>query len=98
MIKSVWKCINIIAISHKRSIEQTEIIDTFWTYKKPGGHLGPGGHLLRPPPRAHHQGAWDPGGGPLAPIWLFERFRCADFLLYFPEIFGAILIQGKLEI
>ena len=32
MIKSVWKCINIIAISHKRSMEQAEIIDTFWTY------------------------------------------------------------------
>ena len=33
MIKSVWKCINIIAISHKRGMEQAEIIDTFWTYQ-----------------------------------------------------------------
>ena len=33
MIKSVWKCINIIAISPKRGIEQAEIIDTFWTYQ-----------------------------------------------------------------
>src|SRR4051812_8413115 len=32
MIKSVWKFINIIAISHKRGMEQAEIIDTFWTY------------------------------------------------------------------
>src|SRR3954469_9151748 len=32
MIKSVWKCINIIAISHKKGMEQAEIIDTFWTY------------------------------------------------------------------
>src|SRR6187399_3150536 len=32
MIKSVWKCINIIAISPKRGMEQAEIIDTFWTY------------------------------------------------------------------
>src|ERR1041385_9106633 len=32
MIKSVWKCINIIEISHKRGMEQAEIIDTFWTY------------------------------------------------------------------
>src|SRR3954469_22115614 len=33
MIKSVWKFINIIAISHKRGMEQAEIIDTFWTYQ-----------------------------------------------------------------
>src|ERR1041385_1322978 len=32
MIKSVWKFISIIAISHKRGMEQAEIIDTFWTY------------------------------------------------------------------
>src|SRR4051812_32010347 len=32
MIKIVWKCINIIAISPKRGMEQAEIIDTFWTY------------------------------------------------------------------
>src|SRR4051812_18665385 len=32
MIKSLWKFINIIAISHKRGMEQAEIIDTFWTY------------------------------------------------------------------
>src|SRR3954463_7961249 len=32
MIKSVWKCINIIAISPKRSMEQAEIMDTFRTY------------------------------------------------------------------
>ena len=32
MIKSVWKCINIIAIAHKKGMEQAEIIDTFWTF------------------------------------------------------------------
>src|SRR4051812_48251073 len=32
MIKSVWKFINIIAISHKTGMEQAEIIDMFWTY------------------------------------------------------------------
>src|SRR6187401_2421880 len=32
MIKSVWKCMNIIAISPKSGMEQAEIIDTFWTY------------------------------------------------------------------
>ena len=35
MIKSVWKCINNIAISPKRGMEQAEIIDTFWTYQLP---------------------------------------------------------------
>src|SRR3954463_11418764 len=33
MIKIVWKCINIIAISPKRGMEQAEIMDTFWTYQ-----------------------------------------------------------------
>ena len=33
MNKSVWKCINIIAISPTRGMEQAEIIDTFWTYQ-----------------------------------------------------------------
>src|SRR6187399_1249511 len=37
MIKSVWKCINNIAISPKRGMEQAEIIDTFWTYQFPLG-------------------------------------------------------------
>ena len=35
MIKSVWKCMNIIAISPKSGMEQAEIIDTFWTYQCP---------------------------------------------------------------
>src|SRR3954464_10282657 len=34
MIKIVWKCISIIAISPKRGMEQAEIIDTFWTYQR----------------------------------------------------------------
>src|SRR3954467_411077 len=33
MIKIVWKCINIIAISPKSGMEQAEIMDTFWTYQ-----------------------------------------------------------------
>src|SRR4051812_12294075 len=33
MIKIVWKCINIIATSPKRGMEQAEIMDTFWTYQ-----------------------------------------------------------------
>src|SRR3954462_15067867 len=37
MIKIVWKCINIIAISPKRGMEQAEIIDTFWTYRASRG-------------------------------------------------------------
>src|ERR1041385_8633610 len=39
MIKSVWKFINIIAISHKRGMEQAEIIDTFWTYHQCGRNV-----------------------------------------------------------
>src|SRR6187399_371927 len=38
MIKSVWKCMNIIAISPKSGMEQAEIIDTFWTYQLLNGH------------------------------------------------------------
>src|ERR1044071_8077367 len=37
-----------------------------------GATGGPGAPLARPAPRARHQGAWAPGGGPLAPprlIW-----------------------------
>src|SRR4051812_19783565 len=37
MIKIVWKCINIIAISPKSGMEQAEIMDTFWTYQRGGG-------------------------------------------------------------
>src|SRR4051812_16320465 len=33
MIKIVWKCINIIAISPKSGMEQEEIMDTFWSYR-----------------------------------------------------------------
>src|SRR3954463_15388812 len=40
MIKIVWKCINTIAISPKRGMEQAEIIDTFWTYH-PRGDVQP---------------------------------------------------------
>src|ERR1041385_5089284 len=39
MIKNVWKFINIVAISHKRGMEQAEIIDTFWTYQSPAMKL-----------------------------------------------------------
>src|SRR3954468_9059396 len=46
MIKIVWKCINIIAISPKRGMEQAEIIDTFWTYHLPGRVVRRGELLL----------------------------------------------------
>src|ERR1041385_6279695 len=49
---------------------------------QPGGPPGgPGAPLARPAFRVRHQGAWAPGGGPLAPL----RFFCADFYLIFPE-------------
>src|SRR3954471_21336368 len=41
-----------------------------------------GGHLARPPPRARHQGAWAPGGGPLAPPRCFRKLIS---YLIFPE-------------
>src|SRR3954462_5301888 len=37
-----------------------------------GATRGLGGPLAQPDPRACHQGAWAPGGGPLAP---FRSFR-----------------------
>src|SRR4051812_43637055 len=44
---------------------------------KPRGYQGLGAPLAWPGPRARHQGAWDPGGGPLAPTrWA----RHVDFL------------------
>src|SRR4051812_16387158 len=33
---------------------------------------GPGAPLARPAPGARHQGAWAPGGGPLAPLRFFR--------------------------
>src|ERR1041385_7587271 len=59
-----------------------------------GATRGPGAPLARPAPRARHQGAWAPGGGPLAPL----RSLCADFLSDFSRIFGALSIWGKTEI
>src|ERR1041385_276291 len=40
---------------------------------QPGGHQGSRRPLARPAPRAHHQGAWAPGGGPLAPLRFFRK-------------------------
>ena len=48
MIKSVWKCMNIIAISPKSVMEQAEIIDTFWTYQSAGANFGPSRRKLGP--------------------------------------------------
>src|SRR4051812_8634275 len=42
---------------------------------------GPGGPLARPPPRERHQGAWAPGGGPLAPLCLFRKLRLCCFFI-----------------
>src|SRR4051812_39912688 len=38
-----------------------------------GATRGPGAPLARPAPRARHQGAWAPGGGPLAPLRFFLK-------------------------
>src|ERR1041385_4570894 len=38
-----------------------------------GATRGPGAPLARPAPRAHHQGTWAPGGGPLAPLRSFRK-------------------------
>src|ERR1041385_4065674 len=38
-----------------------------------GATRGPGAPLARPAPRARHQGAWAPGGGPLAPLRFFQK-------------------------
>src|SRR3954464_6641467 len=42
-------------------------------YRPRGAPMGatrhPGGYPARPPPLPRHQGAWAPGGGPLATIW-----------------------------
>src|ERR1041385_7515762 len=38
-----------------------------------GATRGPGGPLARPAPGARHQGAWAPGGGPLAPLRFFRK-------------------------
>src|SRR4051812_3171557 len=38
-----------------------------------GATSGPGAPLAWPTPRAHQQGAWGPGDGPLAPLWLFQK-------------------------
>src|ERR1041385_6314066 len=58
----------------------------------------PGGPLARPHPRARREGAWGPGGSPLAPLGDSRSFFYADFLLDFSRIFGALLIWGKPEI
>src|ERR1041385_6883672 len=38
-------------------------------YGRRGAARGPGGPLARPHPRARREGAWGPGGCPLAPPW-----------------------------
>src|ERR1041385_7281392 len=38
-----------------------------------GATRGLGAPLARPAPRACHQGAWAPGGGPLAPLRFFRK-------------------------
>src|ERR1041385_7730064 len=63
-----------------------------------GDTRGPGAPLARPHPRARWEGAWGPGGSPLAPLGDSRNFLYADFLLDFPRIFGALFIWGKPEI
>src|ERR1041385_9478724 len=38
-----------------------------------GATRGPGAPLAWPAPRARHQGAWAPGGGPVAPLRSFRK-------------------------
>src|ERR1041385_3985586 len=38
-----------------------------------GATRGPSAPLMRPDPGARHQGAWAPGGGPLAPPRFFRK-------------------------
>src|SRR4051812_16207932 len=38
-----------------------------------GDHQSPRRPLARPSPRTRHQGAWVPGGGPLAPPRFFRK-------------------------
>ena len=54
-------------------------------YGRRGAARGPGGPLARPHPRARREGAWGPGGSPLAPLGDSRSFFYADFLLYLPE-------------
>ena len=63
-----------------------------------GATRGPGVPLARPHPRARREGAWGPGGSPLAPLGDSRSFFYADFLLGFSRIFGAFFIWGKPEI
>src|SRR4051812_5678937 len=44
-----------------------------------GAVRGPGGPLARPHPRARREGAWGPGGSPLAPLGDSRSFKSADF-------------------
>src|SRR6187399_2097408 len=72
MIKIVWKCINTIAISHKRGMEQAEIIDTFWTYQALGARRGAheaGGASYR-------EGAPHPRGRHVSPTSWFSSLPC----------------------
>src|SRR3954462_5529454 len=63
-----------------------------------GSTKGPGGPLAWPHPRARREGAWGPGGSPLAPLDDSRSFLYANFLLDFSRIFGTLFIWGKPEI
>src|SRR4051812_44967141 len=48
---------------------------------KPGGTRGLGAPLARLAPRVHHQGAWAPGGGPLAPPRCFGKLQVRQIFI-----------------
>src|ERR1041385_2675679 len=45
---------------------------------QPGGHQESRCPLAWPSPRPRQVAAWEPGGGPLAPLREFGRFCCTD--------------------
>ena len=59
---------------------------------------GPGASPARPGGGPRPQGAWSPGGPPLALLWPHGSFWSADFLYIFPRIFLAVYVMGKPEI
>src|ERR1041385_3308929 len=53
-----------------------------------GATRGPGGPLAWPHPRARREGAWGPGGSPLAPSVIPEASVALIFYCIFPEFFS----------
>src|SRR4051812_42977082 len=54
-----------------------------------GGTRGPGGPLAQPHPRARREGAWGPGGSPLAPSVIPEASSTLIFYWIFPNFWST---------